>query len=88
MHSVKRIVLDVLKPHQPNALNFAAAIADSGSYYRVSLKVAEVDEKTETIVVTIEGKKIDFDGVDKIISELGGSIHSIDEVVVEGKPES
>jgi hypothetical protein len=28
MSSIKRIVLDVLKPHQPNALDFASTIAD------------------------------------------------------------
>ena len=28
MAKLKHIVLDVLKPHQPNALDFAAALAD------------------------------------------------------------
>jgi len=31
MVNVKRIVLDVLKPHQPNALEFSQAIAEAGA---------------------------------------------------------
>ncbi|MBQ0799384.1 MAG: hypothetical protein KBT63_08850 [Porticoccaceae bacterium] len=37
--SVRRLVLDVLKPHQPNALEFSRAIAEVGIDYRVHLTV-------------------------------------------------
>jgi hypothetical protein len=76
----ERLVLDVLKPHEPNALEFARALALPG--YRVHLRVEEVDEKTETLVVTVEGQKIDLELVRATIDELGGSLHSIDEVEV------
>ena len=46
---------DVLKPHQPNALDFAHAIAALGEGYRVDIQVIEVDEQTETLQVSIEG---------------------------------
>ena len=82
--TVKRLVLDILKPHEPNALEFARAIAALG--YCVQLKVDQVDEKTETLVVTVEGQDIDFAGVRATINELGGSLHSIDEVEVQGEP--
>ena len=49
MVSVKRLVLDVLKPHQPDALEFCRAIASVGDGYRVRLTVVEMDEKTETL---------------------------------------
>lgn len=78
----ERMVLDVLKPHDPNALEFARAIAAHG--YRVQLGVEEVDEKTESVVLVVEGSLIDFDLVRATISELGGSLHSIDEVEVRG----
>ena len=45
---VKRIVLDVLKPHQPNALEFTQAISRTGIDYRVLLTVLEMDENTQT----------------------------------------
>ena len=82
--TVKRLVLDVLKPHEPNALEFARALAGLG--YRVQLRVDEVDEKTETLVVTVEGEAIDFDSVRATINEMGGSLHSIDEVEALGAP--
>ena len=82
---VKKLVLDVLKPHQPNALEFAQAIASADGEYRVSVNVLEVDENTETLQVVIEGDAIDFETIQSSISDLGGSLHSIDEVEVQGK---
>jgi len=83
---VKRLVLDVLKPHQPNALEFSLALARAGGDYRISVKVLEVDEKTETLQVVVEGDAIDFDAVESRIRDLGGSLHSIDEVDVQSEP--
>ncbi len=85
MVSVKRIVLDVLKPHQPNALEFSRAIANVGIDYRVHLTVLEMDENTETLQIEIEGNAIDFEAVQSTISDMGGSLHSIDEVEVQSE---
>ena len=81
----KRIVLDVLKPHLPNALDFSKEIAGLGTDYRVYLKVIEVDEQTETLQLLIEGGAIDFEAVQASISSMGASIHSVDEVLVESE---
>jgi uncharacterized protein len=85
---VKRIVLDVLKPHQPNGLEFAKAIAEHGADYRVTFTVQAVDEKTETVQIIIAGNDIDFDVITEAITNLGGSLHSIDEVEVSSKSET
>jgi len=85
MVSVKRIVLDVLKPHLPNALEFSRTIAGLGHDYRVHLTVIEVDEQTETLQVVVDGSAIDFDAVQTSINSMGGSIHSIDEVEVQSE---
>ena len=85
MVSVKRLVLDVLKPHQPNALEFAQSIAALAEGYRVDIRVLEVDEQTETLYVTIEGEQLDFERISATISENGASLHSIDEVSVVGE---
>ena len=85
MASVQRLVLDVLKPHQPNALEFARAIATLGDGYQVNIRVLEVDENTETLQVAIEGDRLDFELISGAISENGASLHSIDEVSVVGK---
>ncbi|MEH6503775.1 MAG: DUF211 domain-containing protein [Cycloclasticus sp.] len=85
MALLKKIVLDVLKPHQPNVLELSQALAAAGNDYRVRLTVIEVDEKTETIQIEIEGNAIDFEVVKSVISSLGASLHSIDEVEVESE---
>ncbi len=88
MVSVKRIVLDVLKPHQPNALVFSQAIAEVGIDYHVCLTVLEMDENTETLQIEVQGSAIDFDAVQSTISSMGGSLHSIDVVEVVNEAET
>lgn len=83
MSNLKRIVLDVLKPHQPSGLEFAGALADALEGCRVRLMVDEVDEKTESVILDITGENIDFEAASAKITELGGSVHSVDEVEVE-----
>jgi hypothetical protein len=82
MSQVKRMVLDVLKPHIPNALDFAKSIADNNPGCTVTVTVVEMDEKTETTIVTIQSNKIIYEQIADTITNLGGSIHSIDEVTV------
>lgn len=86
MVQIKRIVLDVLKPHNPNALDFTTAIAEKVPGCRIKLTVAAMDEKTETVLLIIEGEHVAFSAITEAISSLGGSIHSIDEVDVENGP--
>ena len=84
MASTRKVVLDVLKPHQPNAVDFATALADLSPDYKVRITVVEVDEKTESIIVFLEGANIEFDPVTELIKKMGASVHSIDEVEVHG----
>ena len=85
---VKRLVLDVLKPHQPNALEFSQAIAKAGEDYRVRLTVIEMDENTETLQLEVEGSVIDFEAIEAAITSMGGSLHSIDQVEVQNEPDN
>jgi len=85
MVTVKRIMLDVLKPHQPNALEFSQAIARVGKDYRVCLTVLEMDEDTQTLQLEVEGGEIDFDAIEAAITGMGGSLHSIDQVEVQNE---
>jgi len=85
---VKRIVLDVLKPHQPNSLEFSQAIARVGDDYRVCLTVLEMDENTETLQLEVEAGSIDFESVVSAITGMGGSLHSIDQVEVQNESDN
>ena len=82
MSLVKRVVLDTLKPHQPNVLEFAQTIAGQSKGCRVKMTVLEVDDKTETLRVVIEADDLHFDAVQEVIADMGASLHSIDEVEV------
>lgn len=84
MTRLKRVVLDVLKPRQPNIIDFAKAIAMLGSGYRVNLLVEEVDDKTESVILKVEADELDIDALQAMINDLGASLHSIDEVEVVG----
>ena len=79
---VKRLVLDVLKPHHPEVLEFARTIAATGADYRVNLRVIEVDEKTETLELIIEGSDVQLSLIHSAIESMGGSLHSVDGVEV------
>ena len=84
MVKVQRIVLDILKPHSPNGLEFSIHLAEKCPDCRFNFKVLEVDEKTETVILIVEAENIPFDDVSDSITTMGGSIHSIDEVNVIG----
>ena len=85
MVNLKRIMLDVLKPHQPNSLEFSRVIAGIGEGYRVCLTVLEMDENTETLQLEVESSAIDFAAVESAITSMGGSLHSIDQVEVRNE---
>ena len=85
MSKVRQIVLDVLKPHHPTVLEFAQALADLGTDYKVSIDVTGVDEKTESVVIEVTADCVDFAAISDTISGLGGSVHSIDRVDVHGE---
>ncbi|MBE0429645.1 MAG: DUF211 domain-containing protein [Thermoleophilia bacterium] len=80
MSKVRRLVLDVLKPHQPTILDLAVKLGALDGVEGTDLVLNEIDQKVENIKITIEGSQINFDDVAAVIQESGGSIHSIDKV--------
>jgi len=78
---VRRLVLDVLKLHDPSIVSFATALEQVDGGAAVNCTLVEVDAKTENLKVVIEGSNMDFNLISKTISELHGSIHSIDQVI-------
>jgi hypothetical protein len=79
---IRRLVLDVLKPHVPTILDLATALAKVNGVTGVNLSLYEVDQQTETVKATIQGENIDYDCVEEVIRDMGAAVHSIDEVVV------
>ena len=82
MTRVRRLVLDVLKPHQPNIVELGKLLAAEGEL-RVSVSVLEVDARTETVQIEVLGDDIDFEGLREAVEGFGASLHSVDEIEVD-----
>ncbi len=80
MSDIRRLVLDVLKPHHPSIVDLSKRLSVLDGVSGVNLTIDEVDQDTESIKITIEGTSIDYDTVEQTISESGAVIHSVDSV--------
>ncbi|HDD42428.1 MAG TPA: hypothetical protein ENF79_01935 [Nitrososphaeria archaeon] len=81
--SLSKLVLDVLKPHVPDLIDFCRALSAVDGVSRVSAVVVEVDVETDTVKITVEGNGINFEKLRDKVKEMGAAVHSIDEVVFE-----
>ncbi len=85
---VRRLVLDILKPFDPELHIVATEIINRckiGQDISVNLTVYEVDKLTQTIKVIIEGEHLDFDEIQEILNSMNCIIHSLDQVVAGKK---
>jgi hypothetical protein len=80
---ITHIVLDVLKPHQPPLPEFAAFVGELPGIKRVDVSVVEMDERTESLRITIDGANIEYEELRTHMAKQGAVIHSVDQVVVE-----
>jgi len=78
---IKRLVLDVLKPHEPDNVYFALKLSELPNVEGVNVSLAEIDQNTETLKVTIVGNNMNFNAIKEVIEDLGAAIHSVDEIV-------
>jgi hypothetical protein len=85
MSQIKRLVLDVLKPHEPTNVEVASAIGDLQDVEGVNLSLYEVDQQTENVKITVEGNNVDYNLVVHTIENLGGVVHSVDEIIAGKK---
>ncbi|HLE54833.1 MAG TPA: DUF211 domain-containing protein [Thermoplasmata archaeon] len=80
MTDIKRIVLDVLKPHKPDLVEMSQRLSALKGVEGVNCSLDEVDQETESVRITIEGASIHYESVEDTLRELGAVIHSVDEV--------
>ena len=81
MAQIRRLVLDTLKPHDPSIIEMAGQLSKLDGVAAVNISIYEMDRKVENAKITIEGESIQYPLVLTVIEEMGGAIHSIDEVV-------
>ncbi|WP_132061203.1 DUF211 domain-containing protein [Halorussus amylolyticus] len=80
MASVRRLVIDVLKPHDPTLLEFTERVTETDSVNGVSSSLIELDQEVQNVKITFEGEDMDFEVIQETVEELGGTVHSVDQV--------
>ena len=85
MNVIRRLVLDILKPHEPSITDFAEETNQIQGVEGVNATLVEIDEEVQNIKLTIEGEEIVESEIREKIENLGGSIHSIDQIVCGDK---
>jgi len=80
--SVKRIVLDSLKPRETSIIELSQALCSIDGVDQVDITVTEVDVKTETIKLVIRGSNLNYEEISKTMADHGSTIRSIDEISV------
>jgi len=82
---ISRVVIDAQKPREIGIVDLAEALVEAPGVRRVDINVTEVDARTETLKIHLEGFDIDVDEVSDILEEHSTVIRSIDAVSAEKK---
>ncbi|MEJ2271723.1 MAG: DUF211 domain-containing protein [Candidatus Bathyarchaeota archaeon] len=82
---IRRLILDVLKPHKPNVVEVSEALSHLEGVEGVNIIINEIDQQVENAKVIVVGISISFEAIQKKLEELGATIHSIDEVAAGKK---
>jgi hypothetical protein len=77
---IRRLVLDVLKPHNPSILDLSKKLCTLKGIDGVNIITYEIDKDVENVKIVLEGPDIEFEKVKKVLEDNGGAIHSVDEV--------
>jgi hypothetical protein len=80
MAPVRRIVLDVLKPHDPELLEFSQTVAEVEGVEAVDVSLIELDREVQNVKLVVEGEDLDYEALQRTVDDLGATIHSVDEV--------
>ena len=77
---IRRLILDVLKPHKPNVVEVSEALSHLEGVEGVNIIINEIDQQVENAKVIVAGTSISYEAIKNKLEELGATIHSIDEV--------
>jgi len=77
---IRRLVLDVLKPHNPGIVDLSKELSELDGVEGVNIITYEIDQKVENVKIILGGSNIDFKMVREKLESLGAVIHSVDEV--------
>jgi hypothetical protein len=77
---IRRLVLDVLKPHNPSVIELSEVLSHLEGVEGVNVIIYEIDQQVENAKVIVAGSGIDFESIKKKLEDMGATIHSVDEV--------
>ncbi len=80
MLPVRRLVLDVLKPHEPPLPEFTGQASDAESVAGVSASLIEHDKEVQNVELTLTRESLSYGSIEETVEELGASVHSVDQV--------
>jgi len=80
MGQLRRLALDVLKPHDTPLLAFTEQLADVETVAGITSSLIELDQEVQNVKLTIEGEDLDYEAIEEAVGELGGTVHSVDQV--------
>lgn len=80
MARTRRLVIDLLKPHESPTRDFASQIADLDGVSGANAVLIETDKDVQNVKITAEGDDVRYEAVEDVVTQLGGTIHSVDEV--------
>ncbi|GAA0203294.1 DUF211 domain-containing protein [Halobaculum roseum] len=86
MAPVRRVVVDVLKPHAPPLVEFTERVSETAGVDSASSRLIELDRDVQNIEVTVEGEDVDYDAVVETVEGVGATVHSVDEVACGDSP--
>ncbi len=78
-----KFFLDILKPHQPNSDLVARTLMDVGGVTKVNIGVDELDQKTASLHITIEGINLTLEEITEVLASMNCALHSVDMVEME-----
>ncbi len=83
---IRRMILDCLKPHEPE-LNIVASklITSCEGVEGVNITVYSNDKLTQNVKIIIEGQNLDYEEIQTVLLQLNVIVHSLDQVVAGEK---
>jgi len=79
---IRRLLIDALKPREASIIDLSQTICSVEGVEQCDIVVTEVDVRTETVRLTIQGPNISFDQVTKVLEGNGVAIRGVDEISV------
>lgn len=76
--------LDVLKPHIPSNYGVAQTLNKIPGVLFVQIKTDEIDQKTTSVFITIQGTdELSLESIKEALESMNCALHSVDRVQID-----